>query len=205
MKKSTSIMLIVIIVLIVGAMFLVATGLVIYGLTKLDKDTTITTTTRSYGEVFTTNDGQFQLTADPTWEVDEDLNDSADLQIADADNEKYAIVFDEPKTDFADDAILADYYELVSDDFIDTINEVEVGEAEDIIINGYAAKQVEVSGQTEHKVKISYLVTVVETPGHFHQIWTWTTTSNYPTVKADLMDITNSFTETALENINEAY
>lgn len=220
MKKTTSIILIVIAVLILGGMFLVAIGLMIYGFSTMDNtDNTFTssaaTTTantntvannaRLSGKVFTSNDGLFQLTASPSWQVEYDLNDGADVQMSNSADEEYVIVFDEPTTDFADDATLEDYYELVSEDFSASINEAVIGVVKDIYINTYPAKQVEVSGVTESKVKISYIITVVETPGYFHQIWAWTTTGNYPTVKADLLNLTNTFTETSVADVDDTY
>ncbi len=231
MKKSTSIILAVLAVLFLGSTVLASIGLMVYGYSKLEKfdkqaiaimnvnNVNIANTTdsddmeeitdssdqRFYGKVFTTTNGLFQLTTPPTWTQEYHLNDQADLQISDSDNREYAIVFIEPMSDFADDANLEDYYRLVSNDFEDSISEAQVSAVTDIMVSGYSAKQVEVSGITDEKVKIRYLITVVETPGYFHQIWAWTTASNYETAKSDLMDVTNSFSEVLNDNANSAY
>lgn len=145
-------------------------------------------------KVLDCTDRRCQLTVPGRWQVETDLNDSANFQAGNRFAEQYAIVISESKKDFTDETTLDDYVELISKDIPNVINDAEVSETRSLTINGYPAKQFEVGGSVD-KIRAKWIYTFVEAPKNYHQILTWTLTSKYEENKPVLLEVVNSFKE----------
>ena len=130
-----------------------------------------------------------------SWKIEKDLNDVANFQAANPLAEQYAIVISESKQDFSGDMSLDDYVELITKDIETRITDAEISETRSMTINGYPAKQFEVSGSVE-KIKARWIYTFVDAPKNFHQILAWTIASKFDSNKPVLLDVVNSFKET---------
>ncbi|MCD9020236.1 RDD family protein [Cohnella sp. NL03-T5] len=146
-------------------------------------------------EVYISKDKQFQITAPSSWSNDSDLHQDADISISNRYAEKYFIVLSESKQGFDDGTTLADYEKIVEEHFV-----AEMGHKEFVMdphhteINGNPAIQFSFH-ITVDEFPATYLVTVVETQSHFHQLLAWTLKDKYSSLQVELSNITVSFRE----------
>lgn len=145
-------------------------------------------------KVLECTDRKCQLTVPGSWKIEKDLNDVANFQAANKISEQYAIVISESKQDFTGDVSLDYYVELITKDINTQINDAQIGETKSIMVNGYPAKQIEVSGSVE-KVKAKWIYTFIDAPKNFHQILAWTIASKYDANKPVLLGVIDSFKE----------
>jgi hypothetical protein len=149
-------------------------------------------------EIFLSKDKQFQITVPSSWSYDSDLHEDADISISSRYAEKYFIVLSESKQGFDNETTLADYEKIieenfVADDFvIDTYNKV---------INGNSAIQFSFKS-TVDEIPVMYLITVVETQSHFHQLVAWTLEENYSSLQVELDNVVASFQEAVANHNN---
>ena len=146
-------------------------------------------------QVLGCTDGKCELTVPGSWKVETDLNDVANFQAANPLAEQYGIVISESKQDFTGEMSLDDYVDLIIKDIGTRINDAQITETRELTINGYPAKQFEVSGSVE-KIKAKWIYTFVDAPKNFHQILVWTIASKFDANKPILIDVINSFKET---------
>ncbi|MGI9056164.1 MAG: hypothetical protein ACR2F2_10235 [Pyrinomonadaceae bacterium] len=146
-------------------------------------------------KVLDCTDGKCRLTVPGSWKIEKDLNNDANFQAANALAEQYAIVISESKQDFTGEMSLDDYVELITKDIETRIDDAAISETKSITINGYPAKQFEVSGSVD-KIKAKWIYTFVDAPKNFHQILVWTLASKFDSNKPVLLDVVNSFKET---------
>ncbi|MCP4402541.1 MAG: hypothetical protein GY801_35200 [bacterium] len=167
---------------IVGvAIFLVIGGLVGY------------CTTRE--ESVSSKNNDFRLTKPRGWTVESDLNDDADIQIANEGKEGYLVVISEPKVDFE---TFVDYkkHSALTRSFVEefVLNYREVSGPTEIRISLMKGVQYEITGSVDG-IRIKYLHTTVEGKKYFHQIIAWSLVSEYDSNKAAFDKILESFYE----------
>ncbi|WP_010269079.1 PsbP-related protein [Paenibacillus senegalensis] len=140
-------------------------------------------------------DGLTAITLPPGWQEMPGLNPEASIQAAKVSmsDENYLLVISENKADFSDGTALEDYMGLIKD--IQMAQSIENGSFTDpqaSTINGMNAYQFEVRGEVE-KVKIGYLVTLIESNDHFHQVIFWTTDHKLDNSKGEYQEALQTF------------
>lgn len=146
-------------------------------------------------QVMPSTDGTYQLTVPGNWSKQTDLNSEATLQAANLREELYVIVIKESKTEFPKSADVDTVVNLARDSMQQRITGAQASTPVPVNINGYPARQFEISG-TVSGIQVKYLYAVVETQGNFYQIMTWTLTSHFDDGKPKLQKVINSFKET---------
>jgi hypothetical protein len=160
-------------------------------LTLLGQRVDSTTGPRS---VITSTDGHSQVSVPSSWSNQDDLNDKADLQVANPALEEYLIVLTESKADFVD-TDLEIYAGLIRDGIVGAVSDASVSEARRLTINGMPAIQYEVSGSVDN-LKVVYWLTAVEGRDHFHQVLGWTLGSKAEANREVILSVVESFQET---------
>ncbi len=140
------------------------------------------------------SDGLLQITVPESYKESDILNADANLQLMNAAMEQYTITIFESNVDFSDDFTLVDYSDAVSSSMGGVMTSPEFSDIESLTINGYDAKQYTLSGEIE-KIKIKYLVTLVETDNGFYQIISWSLLSRFDNALDTFKQIAESFTE----------
>lgn len=142
------------------------------------------------------SDGKTSMTLPAGWQDMPGLNPEASIQAAKVtmSDENYLLVISEGKADFSDDTALEDYMSLIKDTQMQqAVANANFTEPEATTINGNSAYQFEVRGEVE-KVKIGYLVTLVESADDFHQVIFWTTDQKLDTNKQAMQEALQTFT-----------
>jgi hypothetical protein len=137
-------------------------------------------------------DGKFQITVPAGWRANAGLQSTADIKAAHLRKEMYVLVFSHAKTNYADDMTLDKYTDLTLKAINNNLGSAESTPPIPVKINGRNARQYEVQGLAE-SLKLAYLITTVETPGHYHRIVTWTLRSQIDQNQRTLEEVTNSF------------
>ena len=118
---------------------------------------------------------------------------SAVLQVAKFDSNLFMLIINEAKDNFSDGTTLQDYYDTVISLVATQLINMEIGDPINTEINGMQAIQVDLHGEA-NKVKLSYLLTCVESEEYFHRVLCWSLQSNYDDNKETFMQIADSFT-----------
>ena len=137
-------------------------------------------------------DGKFQITVPAGWSERHSLNAEASIAAVNPREETYVIVITENKSDFASDITLDKFTEVIRDRMSSKLKFPQVTPPTPVTINGKPGRQYLLQGEGK-LVKLTYLVTMVETDEHFHQIITWTLTSRIDQNQGVLDQVTNSF------------
>jgi hypothetical protein len=170
----------------------------VFGISALMRDS-------QKSEVYLSKDKQFQITAPPSWSDDSDLHEDADISISNRYAEKYFIVLSESKQGFNDGTTLADYEKIVEDNFVEEMENKEfVVGPHNRVINGNSAIQFSFN-ITVDDIPVTYLITVVETPSHFHQLIAWTLEENYSDLQVELDNTAASFQEALANEMDSDY
>ncbi|GAB6991002.1 hypothetical protein [Paenibacillus pini] len=143
-------------------------------------------------KVFTSKDGQVQLTLDKAWVMDPDLNDKAVLGVSERKKEKYAMVNIVSKSDMQDDATLDEFKSAFVNNTKLSVTNAEESNNKKISINSTDAQLFEITGEAQ-KVKVHYLVAVLEKGGSFYQVVTWSLASKFESNKDELLKAIESF------------
>ncbi|MCR2804152.1 RDD family protein [Paenibacillus soyae] len=151
----------------------------------------------SQPETFLSLDGKFQVTADDSWSLQDDLHDEADLSIGNMFAEKYMVVLTQPKSDFDADFTLDDFSGQV-------VNSFAEGRALPIVpypFDGgmYKSEQFTFVENVDG-YSVTYLVTSIETEEHYHQVIVWTLAEKYERLKQELTELIASFQPAATES-----
>jgi hypothetical protein len=145
-------------------------------------------------EVFGPNRA-YKLTVPDDWQQVDNLNDTADIQIAQLRNDCYVIVFAERREDLQI-ANLADYSVLVRSSIQDHLLQAEARKTGLDSLNHHAVIQYEIRGaMPDNRVPVVYLHTVVEGRHNYYQIVAWTTDQGYKANQGALKSIVNHFQE----------
>jgi hypothetical protein len=142
--------------------------------------------------VLTSKDGKFQLTVPAGWQERSSLSGIASIKAANLYQEAYVIVIEESKADFTGEMTLDKFTEITRNGMLKKVTEGDSTPPLPVTINGIPGKQYALEGVINN-VKISYLVTAVETSSHFCQIVTWTLRSRIDQNQSVLLRVTNSF------------
>ncbi len=146
-------------------------------------------------ETFLSRDQQFQITAPSSWRSDSTLNDEADISISNDFGVKYFMVLSEKKDDFDSGVTLQDYLQIVEENYAVEMSEGPIQPPQETSVNGFPAIAFSFKQEAEDGIEVAYMVTVVETGTHFHQLHAWTLASKYDGVKEELQGIMQSFQE----------
>lgn len=143
---------------------------------------------------FNSYNNKFSVTASSEWKAVSnkgELNDSADIEIADKDSQKYFIALMESKED-----ITWDYKEYSN--FIlqqnSTIYDVTLDDIKTTEIDGYNVEYVEFKTQP-NGINIYMRIYVVETKNYYGQILIWTKYSQREEVMDEFDKIVSTFRE----------
>ncbi|WP_020618199.1 hypothetical protein [Paenibacillus daejeonensis] len=118
--------------------------------------------------------GNFQIMLPSDWTEETTLTPGADIQAARMAQEDYVAIITESKSTFSDGTALEDYLDLVlQNGMLEAIEGAQMSDPQSVTVNGNAGLQFTLTGAVE-KVKVGYMITVVETNGHFSQVIFWT-------------------------------
>ncbi len=142
----------------------------------------------------TSTDSTAQLTLPPGWSEEKEKDEDSILHGSNHLSATYVVVIRESKQDFAEETTLADYAELTRAAMSDRVTSPHSTDVIPAYGMAYEAREFELECVVE-KLKIKYLCTVVETPGNFYQVLTWTTPSRFTQNEKALRTVTQSFKE----------
>ena len=151
-------------------------------------------TSSPQGKVITSQDGTTQVVVPESWSIQQDLNDIADLQVADIAEENYLIVISEPKSDFDNNVSVEQYSEMTRKFILESVQGGHLSEPVNFTINGNVALQYQIIGSFDG-LYIVYLHTVVEGDEDFHQLLAWTLLDKLEENEPILKSVVNSFQE----------
>ncbi len=140
----------------------------------------------------TSSDNQSSISVPENWHEDIALNDQADINVASPQKEQYAIVLTESTNSFSEDMTLDYYFELISENMKMVVKDSTTTGPKKTQIDNKPAILFEIHGEVE-KVKISYLIALVEGQSNYYQIITWTLENKFEDYKDLYLDIINSF------------
>lgn len=147
---------------------------------------------KTYKKIVST-DGKVQLTATEEWQEPEELlHIDSNISIINVSKDMYTIVIPDPKEYFTDDMTLNDYYTIIFNNMSSSFTNPTATDPLDNVIENYNSIQFELSGEIS-KIKLRYLVTIVETEDSFYQIIEWTSHSTFQKYKEELSSIASSF------------
>jgi hypothetical protein len=143
----------------------------------------------------TSANGLCQLEIPKGWSERSDLNDEADIQVANTKEEMYVIVLSEYKEDFADDFTINDHSDLTLEYFLESIEDVEVQSGPVVTqVNGRPALQYKIRGVVDG-IKAAYLHITVDGEIAFHQVVAWTLSSRYDKNQPALQSVIDTLSE----------
>jgi len=145
--------------------------------------------------VLTSPDGKFQLTVPAGWQERPSLHAKATIKAANPFEETYVIVISENKIDFASDMTLDTFTDLTRRSMLSKVTEGDSTPPLPVKISGNDGRQYVLEGVVDN-IRISYVITAVETAEHYHQIITWTLRSRIDQKQATLLKVTESFRPT---------
>ena len=141
------------------------------------------------------DDSKAEIKVPVSWsEFDKTDTPQASIYAGNEKDDAYLIVICEDKMDMSDDMSLNDYNSIVSKQMTENVVDPKVSEASNLTINSMNALQYEISGEYE-KIKVRYLVTVMESNSKFYQIVTWSLQSTFDKNKSILKKVADSFEE----------
>ncbi len=149
--------------------------------------------TKVEDKTFDSYNGKFQITANSNWKATSqgELNENADIEIADDDNQKYLISIMESKEDLDWDYKQYSNYILKQNA---EIYETTIEEVKTTKINDYDIDYVELKS-SPNGVNIYMRIYVIETKNYYGQILIWTKYSQRNDVKEEFDKIVSSFIE----------
>jgi hypothetical protein len=125
--------------------------------------------------IITATDGQSQLTVPSTWTTQTDLNEVAELQVANLRQEQYVIVLTENKSDFVGVDL-----DLYADETLAILLESLAINGEPtrraLTVNNKPALQYQVRG-TINNLQVVYWITSIEGTHNYYQVAAWTLAS----------------------------
>ena len=141
-------------------------------------------------------DGKFQITVPAGWREGGGLKSEANIKAGNPLRDMYVLVITEPKADFADDITIDKFTDLTVKSMSSNVASAESSPPLPVKINGKTGRQYLLQGIVD-SMKISYLITTVETTEHYHKIVTWTTRSQMGKNQLILEGVTSSFRDVA--------
>ncbi len=144
----------------------------------------------------TSRDGRFELTLPAGWRTTSSLNDQANIQASFPLDHLYVIVLSEPKVDYNEDVTLDKFTEISIKRMRSTGTDIDSTPPLKMKVNGRDGRQYLLQ-RTIESLKLSYLITTVETADHYHQIISWTLRSRISENQMTMQKVTESFREIA--------
>jgi hypothetical protein len=144
--------------------------------------------------VITSTDGHSQVSVPQSWETRTDLNDKAEIQVANARIEQYLIVLTEAKADFTFEQ-LDEYAEVVSDQMLSIGDNATISEPTNLTINGMPALRYRIAATVDN-LNVIYWLTAVEGTEYYYQILGWTLASREADNEDTILGVSDSFEET---------
>ena len=145
-------------------------------------------------------DGKCQLTVPGSWSVQKDLNAEANFQAGNPLAEQYAIIISEAKVDFPPKTNLDGYTEIIKQTATETTVDPVFSEVKTIVVNGYPARQFELSGAVDD-IKANWIYTLIEGEKNYHQVLMWTLDTRYKANKPVFLETLNTFKELDVSSI----
>ncbi len=142
----------------------------------------------------TSSDGQLQLTVPSSFKETKNLNDVANLQLMNVAKEQYTVTIYESKIDLSDDFTLDDYLDIIKQNMSSSMDSPDFSDVETKTIGGIDARQYTLSGEID-KIKLKYLVTLLETDKGFYQIISWSLPSRFDDALEVFQKTADSFKE----------
>lgn len=140
-------------------------------------------------------DGKFEILQPEGWELMENLNDVASLQMADASKEAYMVIISEPMSDFDSGYTVQKHSEVTRNTFIGNILDGKlVSGPRNIKINGMDGVECGISGRIED-IEVLYSHIAIKSSKHYHQVLFWSTKAGFKSNKPAFDKILNSITE----------
>lgn len=143
-------------------------------------------------KIFKSNDNLTTISATDKWENFKSINTDASLSIANPKENKYLIIITESKKDFSSDMTLKDYSEFMMENSKKDKNGVISPVT--LKVNNYDSISYKYTGEV-NKLKITYILSAIETKNNYHQVIAWTTTTNYTKYESELTKLITSFQE----------
>ncbi len=143
-------------------------------------------------KVLVSDDGNCRITIPASWISDSLGADGAVLQASNRLSELYVVVIPDSKADFGKNAGIDYIKDLVQKGMSSKLSEASFSESIPTKVGEFEARQFEVTGQME-KIRVNYLISVIDTPQNYYQIITWTLPSRYDRNKDTMQDVINSF------------
>ncbi|WP_338760768.1 hypothetical protein WAF17_14210 [Bernardetia sp. ABR2-2B] len=132
------------------------------------------------------------------------LNPNASLQYQNINKEFFVIVIEEDKKEFTRKIVennaeevyppnLKGYTDIINHSIGETIKISARTEIEDLEINGLAAKNFTIEGQTADKIAVYYSFTIIKGKDNYYQIAQWTAKNQKALFQKQMLDIAKSF------------
>jgi hypothetical protein len=141
----------------------------------------------SASKILVSPDKKFQIEVPPAWKLEDDLNDSAEIQAAYRPSEMYVVVIRSDKRDLFD-LNLVKFAEDAQESLLEDKKEVQVLPSVALTIDQQPALQFEIHAVHKH-TRVVYVQTLIETSDYFYQILTWTLPSHWETNQKTLREI----------------
>jgi hypothetical protein len=137
-------------------------------------------------------DGKFELTVPAEMAASTTLNDEAEIAATNTPKDLYVFVITKKKSYYPANMTLDKLTDLIRDEVMSKLSVTESPSPEKITVNGNDARRYRLAGSRE-SVNIVYFITVVETPEHFHHIYTWTDPAKLNQNEPILKQVADSF------------
>jgi hypothetical protein len=202
-RKSSSSTIIFVVLGMAGFGLLMFGGLAFYGFNRYMEraraaDSSVGhdpgTSARGRVNQLDSTDGHSKLLLPPRWKSLPDLTDKGVLRAGNHADEEYVLVLTEEKVDFAVQADLSKYGEIVTGNMRQELMNPEIGQPKALTIGGRKALQYEVHGAVD-LLNIAYLITVIDGAERYHQVIVWTKESKFKRARPALERTVSSFRE----------
>ena len=127
----------------------------------------------------------------PTWSLQKDLNDSADLQMGNPFKEAYAVILSDNKMDL-DNYSLDGHSNLTRSFITNSLRNPQESEPEYFYVGEYETVRYRLAGTIDGIHAVYWHVTI-ETENYFHQFILWSLKSKFSKNEADFDAVVQSF------------
>jgi len=140
-------------------------------------------------------DGKAQITIGPGWKERKELNAEAVLQAAYGSRDMYVVILSENKEDFRS-MTLERYWEGRRQHILKGVDKPTETAPVKLTIGGCPAVQSQIAGFSKNDIKLVRVLTIVESPKRYYQIFAWTIGSKFAGNEADLQTVIRSLKTT---------
>lgn len=141
------------------------------------------------------SDKSISLLMPASWKSDSGLNVDADIGISNMRDSVFVVVLRESKADFDVSVTLSRYADIMANEGLDSsAKDIHIVEpTRDLTVNGLPAQQLVMTGTVDN-IKITYVITTIDSGSHFQVIYAWTLASRFEMQRALLKKVSESFT-----------